>query len=186
MCLTEQLTWQVLLSFVLCFSSTGDCDVSGLPGTARCTLGVSVTVISTSQASNLQADLSWGVDGLFQKGAAEFCSRLNETGSGSCSQWDTEWRDSNKNTIKYCCGFPGKFLPKSSYGRWSIMKYYLDCAEIQIGLFSNKICPRYAHGALWSASLLVQCGIILTKSSRCHRLPSCPSSQESLVLGIHL
>lgn len=83
LCLTEQLTWQVLFNFVLCLSLTGDGDVSGLPGTARGSLGVSVTVpvrsvtvISTSQTSHLQADLSWRVDGLFQKGAAEFCSNL--------------------------------------------------------------------------------------------------------------
>lgn len=172
MCLTEQLTWQALFSFVLCFSWTGDCHVSGLPGTACCTLGVSVTVpagsvtvISTSQTSNLQADLSWRVDGLFQKGAAELCPRLNETDSGSCSQWDTGWRNSNKSAIKYWCDFPGKFLPRSPQGRWniSIMKYYLDCLEVWIRLFPDKICPKYSHGGLWPASLLVQCGLIATQ-----------------------
>lgn len=182
----EQLSGQVLFSFVLCFSFTGVCDVSGLPGTACCALGVSVTLLPTRHISNLQAHLGWGLDGLFQKGAAEFCSRLNGTDSGSCSQWDTEWRDSNKSRIKYWCGFPGKFLPRSPYGRWSIMKYYLDCLEIRIRLFPNKICPRYSHGALWRVSLQFQCGMILTKSSRCHRLPSYPSFQESLVLCIHL
>lgn len=174
LCLTEQLTWRCyLVVFCVSLYQATAMSVDCLGQRAVLSGWVWQSFVSTSQTSNLQANFSSRVDGLFQKGAAEFCSRLNETDSASCSQWDTKWRDSHKGTIKYWCGFPGKFLPKTPYGRWSIVEYSLDCFEIGIRLFPNKICPKYSHEVPWLFCLVVQCGWY--SQTWCHRLPSCPS-----------